>query len=286
MKALFDGNNLAFRCLYSKHVNMGDMIDFPMWRFTMFNSMYSFVRKNKNVEEVVMAFDSSNSWRYLVYPKYKAHRKKAKAKSDLDWGRIFQEMDALILDFKTHLPFKIIKIDRCEADDIIAVLTLQTKGNKVIISRDEDFYQLLDKAKIYDAFKSKYITEVDHKKFLYEKIYIGQAKDNIPNVKTPSDWPEDKRKPGFGKASFDKLYDSLELEDWVKENDYTKNLERNRRLIDFKMIPPVIQEAVMKRYENYQKPKPEMILKLLQKHEWTSMLDNFTQVEQNLFRLL
>lgn len=288
MKALFDGTNLAFRCMHSKHVNMGDMIDYKMWRFTMFNAIYTFLRTktNKAVDEVVVAFDAQNSWRYLTYPKYKAHRKVAKEKSEIDFDRFFKEMNDLIVDFKTHLPFKTMKIDRCEADDIIAVLTLHTKGTKVIVSRDEDFIQLLGKAKLYNPFTRKFVQEADHKRFLYEKICIGQAKDNIPNIKTPNDWPDDKRKPGFGKVQFDKLYDSYELEKWIEENDYTYNFKRNKKLIDFTEIPPIVKDTILSRYNNYKKPDGEMVIKLFQKHGWDSYLNNLTQVEPTIYKLL
>lgn len=283
MKAIFDGNNLAFRCMHSKHVNMGDMIDFPMWRYSIFNSIYTFVRKNKYIDEVVIAFDTNNSWRYLTYSKYKANRKKAKEKSDIDFERFFNELNDFILDLKTYSPFKIIKVDRCEADDIIATLVLRTDYKFVVVSRDEDFIQLLPKCKLYNPFTRKYVEEENPKRFLMEKICIGQQKDNIPNIKTPNDWPEDKKKPSLGKKTFDKMYDDYSLDNLIEENKY--NYRRNKKLIDFEEIPSVITNAILKKYNEYEMPNGDAFIKLFEKHKWDSYLDNIIQVEPIMYKL-
>jgi hypothetical protein len=285
MKVIFDGNNLAFRCLHSKHVNMGDMIDTKMWYYSMFNSIYTYIRKNKNIDEVILAFDSSNSWRYLTYPKYKQHRKIQKEKSELDYKKIFSNLSEFIENLKKYSPFTVLKVDRCEADDIIATLVLHTNNKYIVVSRDEDFIQLLPKCKLYNPFTRKFVEEEDTIRFLMEKICIGQVKDHIPNIKTPNDWPEDKKKPSFGKKTFDKLYDDYSLEQWIKDNDLTYNYKRNKKLIDFNEIPKVIVDTILQRHDNYRKPESGSFVKLFEIYEWNSYLENITQIEPVMYRI-
>jgi 5'-3' exonuclease len=251
----------------------------------MFNSIYTYIRKNKYIDEVILAFDSSNSWRYLTYPKYKQHRKIAKEKSDLDYKKIFKDLTTFTEDLKIFTPFTVLKVDRCEADDIIATLVLHTNHKFTIVSRDEDFIQLLPKARLYNPFTRKFVEEDNPKRFLMEKICIGQQKDNIPNIKTPNDWPEGKKRPSFGKKTFDKLYDDLTLENWIKDNDFTYNYKRNKKLIDFNEIPNIVKETILKRYECYVRPETGTFYKLFEKYEWQTYLDRIIEIERVMFKI-
>jgi hypothetical protein len=56
--------------------------------------------------EVVLCCDNKNYWRKEFFPFYKAGRKKAREKSDLDWHLIFDILGKLKLELKEKkLPY-------------------------------------------------------------------------------------------------------------------------------------------------------------------------------------
>jgi hypothetical protein len=140
--------------------------------------------------------------------------------------------------------------------------------------------------------------------FLRELSLMGQRKDNIPNVKTPLDWPSELRKPGLGKKTCEKIFiqgidnylnDILKYKKKYKDNegntqvytgrsDLKERYEFNRNLIDFKRIPNTIRERVLWKYKNYKFPEPWMY-PFFDKKGWPEFLENYTWVEDKLLRL-
>jgi 5'-3' exonuclease len=227
---------------------MGNMIDIQAWKNSIIKSIFTFIKANNKITEVVVAFDSP-SWRYEVYKDYKKHRKLEREKTDIDFQMIFKEMDSLISDMKMYLPFKTLKIKRCEGDDIISTIVLNRVKQSIIISRDEDFIQLLMyNIKLYDPFKRSYIKHNNPGMFLLEKICIGQRKDGIPNIL--SNEKETKR---FGEKTFKIISnDKKKLEKLIQDN--IEGFKRNKKLIDFRDIPKDIVSVILKEYDNYKFP--------------------------------
>ena len=93
--------------------------------------------------QMVLACDGFNTWRKDFFPEYKAARKKNRSASDLDWTSIFESLNEVREEIKTNLPWKVIHMDGCEADDIIGALTVEMSDfggeDVVIISADKDF---------------------------------------------------------------------------------------------------------------------------------------------------
>lgn len=82
-----------------------------------------------------------------------------------------------------------------EADDVIAFLTRQLPGKKMIVSSDRDLLQLVSNdVHMYSLTKKVVITPynfeefagIAHESFLMFKCLIGDASDNIAKVTTPS----------------------------------------------------------------------------------------------------
>jgi 5'-3' exonuclease len=97
--------------------------------------------------QVVIAVDGSNSWRKRVFPQYKAHRKKNREASSMDWDKFFEILNTVREEIKENFPYKFVHLEGVEADDIIATLVEETqefgKAEPVmIISSDKDFIQL------------------------------------------------------------------------------------------------------------------------------------------------
>ena len=103
--------------------------------------------------ELVICCDDKNYWRKRIFPYYKANRKKYRSQSELDWSSIFNCLNAIRDELKEHFPYKVMQIDTCEADDIIATICHQEgshllNGSEMILilSGDKDFIQLHDGA--------------------------------------------------------------------------------------------------------------------------------------------
>lgn len=108
-----------------------------------------------------------------------------------------------------------------EADDIVAYICKTFEGEKVIVSVDRDFLQLVDENTIlYDAIRKREFTldtfteDTGYTKteWLNAKCLLGDKSDNVPGV------------PGFGKAKVRKWLDGkLTLTD-EQEEIFTKNM--------------------------------------------------------------
>ena len=296
---LFDYNNLAIRSFMVQE-NVENP-EWGLWRYNVFNSIYQCLWKVKNVEEVILAVDDSNSWRKAIYNRYKESRKKKKKDSKVDWNVLYKMLHTLASEFKHYMPFKVMKIKSAEADDVIAVMAKKLKNPCVIIARDEDYFQLFGKKKnlrIYDP-----ITQIlygpddfkDIKDFLLKLVFCGQRKDDIPNILTPDDWgltesTKDKRKPGFGEKAFDKIKDDIKsfIESGYKNNyygevDLSKNLKRNRFLMDFDKIPNTIISRIVDCYNNSSNYPPiDNIYLFFEKYKMRSFMEDIHRVEQKL----
>lgn len=108
-----------------------------------------------------------------------------------------------------------------EADDIVAYICKTFEGEKVIVSVDRDFLQLVDENTIlYDAIRKREFTldtfteDTGYTKteWLNAKCLLGDKSDNVPGI------------PGFGKAKVRKWLDGkLTLTD-EQEEIFTKNM--------------------------------------------------------------
>ena len=290
---LFDFNNLAFRTVFVKDVGITTPEpDFQVWKYMMVNSIYESLYKIDNPSEVILAIDDTQSWRSVYFPRYKERRKVQRAKQeDVDWQQMFRVLREFTQEIQEHLPFKTLQLLKCEADDIIGVLCLDIiKDKKYIISNDEDFLQLCSKDTfLYNPRKKEYVVCKDPEMFIIEKSLLGQAKDDIFNVITPSDWgktpeTEGKRKPGYGPAALKKTM-AYGWEKWLEEKGLEGNFRRNRILMDFNYIPNTIRSNIKKAYESYSLPDSDNIYKFFSNNKLRSFLEDFTFVERKLMEL-
>jgi 5'-3' exonuclease len=124
-------------------------LDENMLRHFILNTIRSLVVKFKDeYGELVIACDNTNVWRKKLFPYYKANRKKAKEKSDMDWNAIFQSLNKIRSEMKEFFPYRTVDVGSCEADDIIGTLCFKfgeqiNTGEKILIlSADKDFILL------------------------------------------------------------------------------------------------------------------------------------------------
>jgi 5'-3' exonuclease len=75
---ILDGNNLAMRTVFSILFRNPEDQDegYKLWKHLFINNIFSLIQKFKP-KRLILAFDTSNSWRYNIYPNYKLNRKAA-----------------------------------------------------------------------------------------------------------------------------------------------------------------------------------------------------------------
>ena len=226
-------------------------IDENFLRHMVLNTYRMFRTKfKKEYGELVICNDSTNYWRKEIFPQYKASRKKNMDKSDVDWSYIFNTMDVIKREIKDTFPYKNLRVDRTEADDIIGVLceTYHEQEKILIVSNDKDFQQLQRYKNIqqYSPSKKKFLVCDNPEEFLLEHIIKGDSSDGIPNILSDDDVfvQEDKRQKPCGKKKITSIKENLS--EWT-END---NWKRNQKLIDMRKIPDIFKEEILSQFNS------------------------------------
>lgn len=225
-------------------------------------------KANGLADVTVLACDSKGSWRKDYFKCYKIRRSEKLPIA----GITREEMHAALNDMKEELresfPVKVISVDRCEADDIIAVLARTAPSNEqvVIVSADQDFLQLQTKPNIrqWDQTKGKFITvSGDWRTHLKEKILCGDSGDDVPSVLS-----EDtvfvcgvRQKP-MRKALLESLMNTPEDQ---YDEETRKRFERNKMCIDLGCIPAEYTSAIIDAYEK-ETPQTGKVWSYLFKH--------------------
>ena len=115
---LIDYSQIALANIIVQKLQDEDLI-----RHMILNSIRMYNKKYRDeYGEMVIACDGFNTWRKEYYPQYKANRKKNRANSDLDWPNIFDCLNRIREEIRENLPYKVIHMENCEADDIIGAL--------------------------------------------------------------------------------------------------------------------------------------------------------------------
>lgn len=229
-------------------------VEESLFRHMVLNSLRSYRQKFKEHGEMVIACDDKNFWRRQVFPYYKANRKKARDKSEIDWNTIFEYFGKLKNEIRENFPYRIIQVDTAEADDIIATLTTEFHAQEpiIILSGDKDFVQLHKMANVkqYDPVRKKFIVDGDPQKFLFEHIMRGDAGDGVPNVLSDDDTfvTEKRQKPMTQKRMDEAWNGGAGL--MIVDEAINRNYQRNKQLIDLSCIPADIKAAVLSKYKD------------------------------------
>jgi hypothetical protein len=255
-------------------------------RHVALNSIKSYKKKyGKEYGQMVITCDGRNYWRKEYFANYKGMRKKAREESDLDWTLIFNTLSEIREDLKSYFKYKVIHVDRCEADDVIAVLTESTQEfgkfePVMIVSSDKDFKQLhqYDNVKQFSPMLKKQV--VVNKKELHnwmiEHIVKGDAGDGIPNILSKDDV--------FMLGERQKPVSSKRLEEFYKDgmlacrtDEERRNWTRNVHLVNFSHIPTDIKETVMEAFEVEPKGDKTAIMNYLIKNRCRNLLNEIEE---------
>ena len=251
---LIDFSGIAIATIAVNKVN-----DESMLRHMMLNSIRMYRTKfKKDYGEVVLAIDSGNNWRRNYFPQYKANRRKDRAESDFDWGEAFRILHLVQEEIKENFPYHVIKIDECEADDIIGTLVENTQEfgqyeDVMIVSSDHDFKQLqkYNNVKQFSPMMKKPVVEDHPKTNLTLKILTGDAGDGVPNVLSDDDvFVEGRRQTPLSKKKKEAILEDLSEGELLYTASWYRNYCRNETLIDLTKTPDRLKEKILEEYKN------------------------------------
>jgi len=256
---IFDYNQVAISSLMEQIGSSKKPVEENLVRHMILNVIRTYVKKFKEKygPEVVIACDNKNYWRRDLFPNYKASRKKAREASGHDWNSIFDCLNKIKLELEQNSPYKVITVDTCEADDIIAVLTMKYSATQsvMILSSDKDFAQLqrFPNVEQYSPILKKYIKEPLPLLQLKQLIIRGDKGDGIPNILSSDDV--------FVSGGRQKPITESKIINWMNQepkefcnDDMLRNFSRNEILIDLTKIPQNLCENILHTYDN-SKPK-------------------------------
>jgi hypothetical protein len=250
---IFDFNQIAIANLMEQIGSSRVAVDESLVRHMVLNTIRANVKKFKEYGEVVIACDNKRYWRRDVFPYYKANRKKARADSGHDWGKIFECLNKVRDELKTSSPYRVLDVDGAEADDIIGVLTKKFAPTQkiMILSSDKDFVQLHVNKNVsqYSPTMKKVIKTEDANAQLKQLILEGDKGDGIPNIlSNDSTIVDGIRQKALTKVRLVELMNTNISSDG--SDDLKRNWSRNKQLIDLGDIPQSIVDSIIDTYDN------------------------------------
>jgi 5'-3' exonuclease len=252
-----------------------------MIRHMVMNSLRGFnVKFKEKYGNMVLCSDAGNTWRRDIFPHYKYKRKKDRTESSFDWDNIFDILTNIKNELKENFPYIMMYEEKCEADDIIAILTKYYHQDEkiMIVSGDKDFIQLqfYKNVEQYAPIQKKFIgfdedgIKIDPKEFLLEQILKGDRSDGIPNILSPNDSfvTGIKQKPMTKKRLEEcSVTDNLDEQLSVRYNE-------NKKLIDLNQIPQVYEDAIINSYRSYKVNDRSKLLTYFIENKLKSLMEN------------
>ena len=245
-------------------------IDENMVRHMVLNSIRGYnVKFKEKYGEVIICTDSTKYWRKDIFPYYKAGRKKSREDSPFDWNLIFQTLNKIRDELKEYSPYRVLHVDKTEADDIIGTLChkygvqLNNSATEkiLILSSDKDFMQLQKYTNVeqYSPMAKKFLKADDAEEFLKLHIIKGDTGDGIPNFLSEDDV--------IVAGVRQKAVTEKKLNIWLKEepqvfcdSDMLRRYKRNEALIDLSKVPAEYQENILNTYNSTPKKGREKLL--------------------------
>lgn len=270
-------------------------VDLSLIRHMVVNTIRSYKVKFSAEfgNDVVIACDNRKYWRRDVFPEYKAHRKKARDDSALDWNAFFAALNTIRQELHDFFPYPVIDVNGAEADDVIGALAeySQTAGEVddlfgdsqaipfLVVSGDHDFNQLQkwSNVKQYSPTFKKWIkiTEpAEH--ILMTHIISGDRGDGIPNFLSPDDsFTAGKRQRAIKKTSLD-VWKKSSPDVFVLNAEQARGFNRNQQLVDLSKIPQEIKTGIIDSYRSQKNRGREKLLNYLIENKMRHLIDVLT----------
>lgn len=283
---LIDYNQIALSNIIVQKLNDENMI-----RHMILNSIRMYNKKYRDqYGQMVICCDGPNTWRKQYFPEYKAARKKNRDDSGVDWQEIFRILNLVRDEIRENLPYKVIHLDGCEADDIIGTLVLETqefgKDEPVkIISSDKDFIQLhrFKNVSQFSPMQKKEVSDKNPHIYRFNHIIKGDAGDGVPNVKSADNVfiEEGLRQTPIRAKQIEEWLDNSERLSEVMDSEVYRNYQRNKKLIDLTEIPENISESIINTFNNSKKPMQMKVLNYLIKKRCNLLIESVEEFYNN-----
>ena len=232
------------------------VVEEDLLRHTVINTIRQYKQMHRHVDHggFVICCDSPKNWRKESFPEYKANRKKKRETDTTDWTSLFEFLHQMIDDLREYFPYKVVKVESAEADDIIAVLTQEEMKNPTtIISSDKDFIQLQK----YEGVQqwsplTKDWVKGDPEASLWEKLVKGDAGDGVPNILSSDDTfiVEGKRQRPISKKKMEMWKE--DRSSWTDEMH--RNFNRNEMMVDLEKTPESIRINIINQFREQVPP--------------------------------
>ena len=275
---LLDYSQIALSNIIVQKLNDENMI-----RHMVLNSIRMYNKRyRKEYGQMVICADGMNTWRRQYFPEYKGMRRKGKEESTMDWNEIFRIVNLIREEIQENLPYKVLHMEGCEADDIIGALAIRTQefgqGEPVmVVSSDKDFIQLqkYNNVKQWSPIQKKAVTDKNPRNYLFNHIMRGDAGDGIPNVLSSDDtfMVEGLKQTPLRQTRIDEWLEKSDDLKAAMPEDLYRNYQRNKTLIDLNEIPQHIQESIINKYDDQKLPMKMKVLNYLIKKRCTNLIE-------------
>lgn len=268
-----DFNGIALGAIITQKLDIQEDII----RHIILNSLRMYNKKFRDeYGQMVIACDHS-SWRKKVFPQYKFKRKESREGDEEKteyWNEVFRILNMVRDEIRENLPYKVIHIEGCEADDIIGTLALETqefnKGEPVmILSADKDFVQLhrFNNVRQYSPMQKKFVQEPNPRMYMFEHLMKGDSGDGVPNVLSPDNtFTDGIRQSPVTKKKIENWLENVDKLEEVMDTETYRNYRRNKMLIDLEETPAELKESIINTYENTKAaPKMKVLNYLIKK---------------------
>lgn len=258
--------------------NEYDPIFFRHW---VLNSLRQYNLKfRSDYGEMTVCCDSP-SWRREYFPHYKMNRKKKRAADDIDWDSVFQNFNETIELIDENFPYKVLRVDKSEADDIIAVSVKNfretSKEPILIISSDKDFMQLKKHGNVkqYCPRNKNFINEVTDLETIYDNLLVhiitGDTSDGIPNIFSDDDSlvNEEKKQNRATKKRVEDVKNDIKSNNI---NKYSAAISRNTVLIDLDKIPDYVVCEIIEHINKDRKGNMQKCFSYLIKNNYKELI--------------
>jgi len=282
---LIDNNQVLLGSLFA--LTKGDAAQFSedLLRHTVLNIYRTYRQKFRDAGEIVLCHEGGKCWRNSVFPQYKQNRTKAKASSDIDWKAVYGMIDGIREEIRDVFPYRHMRVQGAEADDVIATLTKHYSANEqiIIVSSDKDFQQLqiYPNVRQWSPVTKGFVVCKNPTEFLVDHILSGDSGDGIPNILSDDDCfvTDGKRQtPLTAKKSAAIQEQILVMGNQVDTNanmpdKVKRNWDRNRCMVDFRYIPVELEQSILQRYADSTPTRKGDILSYLVEHKMKNLVE-------------
>lgn len=231
--------------------------------------------------DLVICCDDKNFWRRDIFPEYKAHRKKDREKSLIDWNEIFLALNQIREELKSIFPYRVVQSPKAEADDIIAVICAERlDGPTLILSGDKDLIQLqrFSGVEQWSPITKRYLTTDNPSKTLLEHILKGDRSDGIPNFLSDSKvFVEGRRQKTLRSKRLNEIVGCLDPVQMLNGESETIGFHRNKALIDLMEIPENIQTEILEQFDSAKTQNKSKLLGYFIENRLTKLIESIQE---------